>query len=213
VGKRRASQAAEPPSDPPFLNATAHVMAVEVQLLFQKARDTCGIETAIFLFNRLAKAGRVPTPSKDGWSTLPYPTAEKVDAADRRQICLWYSKLCAPKDKNEKSIFARIQQRYLKFGGATQAIRNDISAMKPPPPKKRKGPHNSKRELLVRSDLLVIFDESDPESWWSLAKQGRLGREDPRPLTKHEFAKTLVPAYGGSAEHILRKLKYLRTKN
>jgi len=197
------------------LNPAEIIFSGEVSLLFQKICNVCGLETAIFLFNRVAKADREQPQWKHCWATLPYPKMEEVDAADQRQICIWYEKLCEPKN-SEKAIFARIKARYFNFGGTTSAIMDEISRLRPPPPTKRKGPHNSKREIRIKSDLRVLFDESNPNSELSLAMQGRTkvkDGENPRPLTKLEFAELLVPEYGGSAQAILRKLKYLRTKN
>ena len=205
------------PKPAPYLDAAANAVSGEVWALFEKIRQTSGSEMAIELFKWVIEVAheQEQSPRKDSRMTLRYPTMEKVAAADQRQICIWYLKLCEPQANAEKAILTRIKERYLEFRGATRAIMDEISRLKPPPPTKRKGPHQSERGNLIRSDLLALFNENNPNSQWSLAKQGRLklkGGESPQPLTKEEFASLLVPAYGASGQHILRKLKYLRTK-
>ncbi len=89
---------------------------------------------------------------------MHYPPLDQVDAADRLQICIWYSKLAKPKGIKQKAIFGRIADRYFKFGGATQEILDHIERRWPkarlttPPPKKdqrrKSGPHKKTKEFL-----------------------------------------------------------------
>lgn len=203
------------------LDATTNALSGEVWALFDKVRKECGSQMAIDVFELVVEAGRESEKPQrqhlDAWTNLQYPTMEEAEAADRRQICIWYAKLREPNAKNEKAIFARIKERYLKFNGASEAIMEEIAKLKPPPPRKKKGAHIGEQE---RADLLAFFDESNPNSQWCLAKRGllRIEGQTPRRLTKLEFAELLVSnkgaaGYGQSAEQILRKLKYYRQQN
>jgi hypothetical protein len=178
------------------LNATASAFFGEVRSLFKRTCDACGPETAIFLFNEAAKAGRKQPPRKHCWATLPFPAMGKVNGADQRQICIWYEKLCEPKASSEKATFARIWERYLEFGGTTDAIADEIFRLKPPPPKKRKGPNNSEKDIQDRA----IWDEDNPDSEWSKAKR--------EGLSKQEFAARRF-GKGTQAEQALHRRKYL----
>lgn len=227
--KRRSSL----PANKQPLSATANAFSGEVWSLFQRICDACGLEEAILLFDQATEAGRTHALARhlagrlgvnEPLPQLRYPAMAEINAADQKQICLWYEQLREPKNNRERATFARITKRYLEFGGATETIKKEISKLTPPPPRKRRGSrHISEQE---RADLLALFDESNPNSQWSLADQGRLvvkEGEPPRRLTKLEFAELLVtkrdeeglsmPGYGSSARHILRKLKYLRTRN
>ncbi len=79
-------------------------------------------------------------------------------------------------------------------------------------PGKRKGAHDSDRDLL----LLAIFDEDDPNSLISLAREGKLPKGSGQfyePMNKAQFAKMHVGERWGAAsgDQILRRLKHLRS--
>jgi hypothetical protein len=60
----------EPPCEPPWLNPTAHALSADVWLLFQRIREQCGLETAVFLFQRAIQEAKRPAPKK---SAKPAP--------------------------------------------------------------------------------------------------------------------------------------------
>jgi hypothetical protein len=50
-----------------------------------------------------------------------------------------------------------------------------------------------------------MFDRTNPQSAYSIERERRGGK-----LTMPEFAASLVPKFGSSAGHVLRKVKYAR---
>lgn len=69
---------------------------------------------------------------------MSYPTLEQVEAADQEQICRWHRFLDSPGMSaidtdhfettldREAAIAARIQARYLEFGGMTPELSKRI---------------------------------------------------------------------------------------
>lgn len=185
----------------------------EAQLLFDRIGAASNQMMARFVFEQTLAQNKQPAfrpfetkPLKK----LQFPSMEDVEAANRRQICIWYAKLPTPQTTNSKEAMARIAERYKDFGGCTPAILREIEAM-PDPPTKPKGAH--KANQLTDYYLRAYFNEDNSHSPWSLAKRGALLFTDipPGPMTKKQFAARLVPQFGDSADAILRRLKRLRT--
>lgn len=97
----------------------------EAQLLFDRIGAASNQMMARFVFEQTLAQNKQPAfrpfetkPLKK----LQFPSMEDVEAANRRQICIWYAKLPTPQTTNSKEAMARIAERYKDFGGCTPAI-------------------------------------------------------------------------------------------
>jgi len=128
---------------------------------------------------------------------IKLPTIEQINAADRHQICVWWARLRGTDQDfsvDEKQIIGHLAGRYVEVGGYTK----DFDETKLPPiPQKR----NHDDAILV-----AMFDRTNPESAYSIARAERGGQ-----LKVSEFAASLVPKWGNSAGHVIRKVKFART--
>ena len=96
----------------------------------------------------------------------------------------------------EQVVAAAILKRYVAFGGYPVDFNQNL------PPIKKRG---AVKRTAPNAELATFFDESNPNSDWSIAKR--------RGLTKTAYAATLVPKHGATAEHVLANLRYrLRAK-
>jgi hypothetical protein len=197
----------ERPSEPPYLNPTASWYTGDAWFLFANIIDSCGYPTAKFIFEKCikegaeieaAKAKRVANAQRRAAAApMKIPTIAQIDAAGHSQICIWWERLRSTEQKfdsaSEKESVDRIQARYIEFGGYPK----DYTEGKLPPiPQKRN--HDD-------AALVAMFDRSNPQSPYSIAREKRGGK-----LKTAEFAASLVPEFGTSAGHIMRKVKYLR---
>lgn len=199
----------EPPSEPPHLNATASWYSGDAWFLFQEIVHRCDLPTARFIFRKciavadeqesrataLAKAKE----ARLGRGPIQLPTAKQISGADRHRICVWWARLRGTDQHfsvREKKIIGLLADRYKEVGGYPK----DFDETKLPPiPQKRNH---------ADAVLIAMFDRSDAKSAYSIERKKRGGR-----LKASEFAATLVPTYGASADHILRKVKYQRSGN
>jgi hypothetical protein len=192
--------------DKPGLDPTASWYSGDAWYLFAIIMEKCGYPTAKLIFETCVKEGAAieeanvkrasEVEKRAAAAPMKIPTIKQIDAADRDRICLWYSRLLTTSQSftpKERKAVDRLQQRYIQLGGFPAAW----SPKLPPIPAKRN-----------HSDgvLLSMFDRNDPNSAFSLERARRSGM-----LTNAEYAASLVPQYGASGAHILRKLKYLKT--
>jgi hypothetical protein len=190
----------------PGLDPTASWYSGDAWYLFAIMIEKCGYPTAKHIFEtciekgaeiETAKAKRAATArQRASAAPMKIPTLKEIDAADRERICIWYARLLTADQhlsSRQKSAVARLTQRYIEFGG----FPTDFVAKLPPIPKKR-----SHRDAV----LIGMFDRSNPKSAYSVERKRRGGK-----LKVVEFAASLVPEYGSSAEHIMRKVKFQRT--
>jgi hypothetical protein len=198
----------EPPSEPPYLNSTANWYLQPAWDLFAEIYQRCGAATAKFIFNRCIEEAEKQereegtkisaTLSRRARELTELPTLDEVRAADRRQIVRWYAFWPDRKYKGkEKKITQLLQQRYVELGGHPEGF----DPLKLPPIKRR----GSVKHNAPNAELRALFDESDPDSAFSREKAKRGGH-----LKKSEFATTLVPKYGATADHVLANLRYWR---
>jgi hypothetical protein len=198
----------EPPSDPPYLNSTASWYSGDAWFLFQEIVQRCGLPSARFIFEKCiavadeqesrAAAIAKTKAARRSRPPIPLPTAEQIAKADRRQICIWWARLRGTDQKfnaREKRLIAELRARYLDVGGYPAGFNENHQL--PPIPKKR----NKNDAVLVK-----MFDRRNPQSAYCIERKKRGGK-----LTVGDFAATLVPTYGASADHILRKVKYQRS--
>lgn len=196
----------EPPSEPPFLNPTASWYLGDARILFEMICRNCDLPTAKFIFQRCVEeavdqeeaqaAANKHRESRLHRPPIRLPSTKQIDAADRHQICVWWARLRGTDQafsESEKIIIHHLAGRYVDLGGYTK----DFDETKLPPiPQKR----NHADEA-----LLVMFDRTNPQSAYSIEREKRGGK-----LRAVEFAASLVPEFGTSAGHIIRKVKYLR---
>ena len=199
----------EPPSDPSYLNSTANWYSGDAWFLFEEIRLRCGLPTAAFIFQKCIQVGAQQDAAKvalerrkrSRQERAPFkvPTASEIEAADRHQICIWWARLRLTDQRfsaGEKKIIRLLAGRYKDVDGYPKDF--DETKLPPIPQKRNHGD----------AALVAMFDRSDAKSAYSIERKKRGGK-----LTKSEFAATLVPAYGTSADHILRKVKYQRSGN
>jgi hypothetical protein len=194
----------EPPSEPPSLNPTANWYSQDAWNLFAEIAQRCGLPTAKYLFQSCiteadnqerAIVGRDRAKAAQRARELTkLPTAEQVASADRQKICNWYARLPSRKFRaRERPIVDAIFKRYIAFGGYPVDFKENL------PPIKKRG---AVKRNAANAELMALFDESNPESGWSIAKR--------RGSTKTAYAATLVPRHGATADHVLANLRYRR---
>jgi hypothetical protein len=197
----------EPPSEPPYLNSTANWYSGDAWFLFQEIAERCGISTAKFIFENCVSVAQEQEDQSVAIEKarsarlkrrpIKLPTVGEITAADRQQICVWWARLRGTDQKfdaREKQLIAKLSERYVEVGGYPTGFNENHL---PPIPEKR----NQGDAVLIE-----IFDRGNPKSAFSIAKKANGGR-----LTMEKFAASLVPKYGSSAAHILRKLKFVRS--
>jgi hypothetical protein len=194
------------PSVQPGLDPTASWYSGDAWYLFSIMIEKCGYPTAKVIFEKCIRDGAeietarakraAEVQRRAAAAPMKIPTIKQIDSADRDRVCIWYARLLTTEqhlNAREQKAVDRLTERYIEFGG----FPTDFAPKLPPIPTKR----NHSDEVLVE-----MFDRSNPESAYSIERTKRAGK-----LKVAEFAASLVPEYGASAQHILRKVKYLRT--
>jgi hypothetical protein len=194
------------PSVQPGLDPTASWYLGDAWYLFSVMMEKCGYPTAKIIFEKCIKDGAeieaarakraAEVQRRASAAPMKIPTIREINGADRDRICIWYARLLTTEqhfNAREQKGVNRLQQRYIQFGGFPV----DFAPKLPPIPSKRN--HGD-------AVLVDMFDRSNPESAYSIERKKRGGK-----LKDAEFAQSLVPEFGASAGHIMRKVKYQRT--
>jgi hypothetical protein len=195
----------------PGLDPSASWYAGDARYLFAIMIEKCGYPIAKVIFEKCIKEGAeieaakkkraAKTQQRASAAPMKIPTPKEIDAADRERICMWYARLLATDqhlNAREKNAVARLTKRYIEFGGYPAGFKANL------PPLKKKGA--VKRDA-VNAALPAMFDDRNPRSPFSMEKKRGGGK-----LTKHEYAASLIPKFGATAEHVLANLRYHRGK-
>jgi hypothetical protein len=201
----------EPFSEPPSLNPTASWYSGDAWILFEEIARRCGPRTAKWIFQHCIRIAEEQQSSQAAAITrakaarrarelTKLPTAEQIAAADRKQISNWWARLPDRKyNAREKRLYDLLRRRYVEVGGYGKDFKpNQLPPIKKLGSVKRNAPNRV---------LPALFDSANPQSSFSVEKAKRGGK-----LTQTEFAKTLVPIHGHTAEHVLANLRYWRAK-
>jgi hypothetical protein len=190
----------------PGLDPTASWYSGDAWYLFSIMIEKCGYATARVIFEKCIRDGAeieaarakraAEAQRRAAAAPMKIPTIKQINGADRDRICIWYARLLTTEqhlNAREQKAVERLTKRYISFGGFPA----DFDRKLPPIPKKR----NHEDAVLID-----MFDRSNPQSAYSIARTEHGGK-----LKVAEFAASLVPKFGTSAEHIMRKLKFQRT--
>jgi hypothetical protein len=196
----------KPPKDSPGLNPTPSRYMSDAWYLFASMIEGCDYPTAKFIFEKCIKEGAevqaanakrsADAQRRAAAKPMKLPTITQIDAAARHQICVWWARLGATDQafsEGEKRIIHHLAGRYVEVGGYTK----DFDEIRLPPIPQMRNRNDAA--------LLVMFDRSNPQSAYSIERERHGGK-----LKVSEFAASLVPEFGGSASHIMRKVKYAR---
>lgn len=188
----------EPPSEPPYLNPSAHWYLGDASFLFQEIVERCGIATAKFLFQECirvaeeqeqqAAAITKADAAQQARALAKLPTLPQIATADREQICRWWARLPTRMlTENEKEIVGALAQRYVDVRGYPKGF--DPTRL---PPIKKKGAKARKprgAELPAMFDALKLAHPkfSKPRIAERIFKQhGRIYGKNPETIARNE---------------------------
>ena len=139
----------EPPSEPPYLNATASWYTGDAWFLFANMIESCGYPTAKFIFEQCIKEGadiiakreksRNKRAARANAPYLELPSIAQIDAMSRDQICRWYERF-ARIDQAYDERAARLLARYISFRGPAKGFKRNVPPIKPKGARRRGAP-------------------------------------------------------------------------
>jgi hypothetical protein len=192
----------EPPSEPPYLNATASWHLGDAWFLFSNIIENCGYPTAKFIFEKCIKDAdelealhEKVKSERTAHALAPaveLPPIAEIDAMNREQICRWYARF-SKTDQAYDERSHRLLNRYLSFEGQPKDFKSNVT------PIKRKGANTHKPP---GAELPALFAAEK-------ARNTRLGNEQIAEI----ILKKHGPKYGKSVESIVRTERGWRKKN
>jgi len=187
----------------------------QARALFDRIAERYGLDTAKLLFERCIKSAKEPSIEEEQKQLVAkkakekaaqqvramteLPTADRIAAADRRQICIWWYRLPARKfTAAEQTIVDLLWRHYVEVGGYPEGFKPE----RLPPPKKRGSiTHNS-----PNAKLPAQFDREFSEL---AAKLGRKPKQE-------EVAEAIISKhgtrYGEQVDNVIANWRYWRKK-
>jgi hypothetical protein len=201
----------KPQKDSPGLDPTASRYLSDARYLFANMIESCGYPIAKHIFQKCIKEGaeieakkekRVVTAQRRAKAPpIDLPPIAKQNAMSREDVCKWWIRFAdteQPYDERARHLWSL----YQAFGGQPEGFNPHL------PPIKRKG---AKTRNAVNAQLPAMFDETNPESDFSIWKAKRNGRG-----TKEQFADLQASRpgkkHGPTADAVLHNERNWRKK-